>query len=94
MDTIACGRVLSRLSHYAQSLCISYEHKKTYRGFTMDTIEKIWHSAQVFTKAPGFGPGVEIMEGFITIRPDETKYMALKREGFDPSKSRAEIVTF
>jgi hypothetical protein len=47
----------------------------------------------VFTKAPGFGADMEIMEGFITIRPEETKYMALKREGFDPSKSRAVIVT-
>jgi hypothetical protein len=60
----------------------------------MDTIEKIWHAAAVYTKAPGFGPGMEIMEGFITIRPDETKYMALRREGFNPADSRAEILTF
>lgn len=52
-----------------------------------------WLTGKVFTKAPGFGPDKEIEEQrIITIRPEENELMALKREGFDPSLSRIEII--
>ena len=57
--------------------------------------EPQWRTGKVFTQAPGFGPGKEIEENrIITIRPEENEFMALKREGFDPSKSRVEIIDF
>ena len=53
----------------------------------------MWQTAEVFTKAPGFGIGQEVLElRIITIRPEETTSMALKREGFDPKESRARII--
>ena len=52
-----------------------------------------WRTGKVFTKAPAFGPDKEIEEQrIITIRPEENEMMALKREGFDPQKSRIEII--
>jgi hypothetical protein len=52
-----------------------------------------WQTAKVFTKAPGFGPGKEVEENkIITVRPEETSSMALKREGFNPQESRIEII--
>jgi len=54
-----------------------------------------WQTAKVFTKAPAFGPGMELYERrIITIRPGESEAMALTREGFDPTEARAEIINF
>lgn len=58
-------------------------------------ISKLWRTAKVFTKAPGFGIGYEIHESrTITIRPKETAIGALRREGFDPSESRVVVIDF
>jgi len=55
--------------------------------------EPKWRTGKVFTKAPGFGNEKEVQENkIITIRPEENEAMALKREGFDPSQSRIEII--
>lgn len=52
-----------------------------------------WHTAKVFTKAPGFGLDIELQESqIITIRPNETIIQALIREGFNPAESRVEII--
>ena len=53
----------------------------------------MWKTAKVFTKAEGFGKGVELLESrIITIRPNESNTEALKREGFNPNESRVELV--
>ena len=63
------------------------------RGDKMTKTANIWHTGKVFTQAPGFGPGCELEQArIITIRPEETSFMALKREGFDPLVSRVEVI--
>ena len=53
----------------------------------------IWQTAKVFTKANGFGVGMEVLENrIIDIRPDESHSDALIRQGFEPKQSRIEII--
>ena len=57
--------------------------------------QKLWRTAKVFTKAPGFGPDCEVQElGAITVRPEDTSKTALERAGFDAKESRIEIIDF
>ena len=53
----------------------------------------MWRTGQVFTKAPGFGEGKEVLElRMIDIRPNETGIQALIRQGFNPERSRIEFI--
>lgn len=57
------------------------------------TPANLWRTAKVFTKAEGFGKGVELEElRIIDIRPGEAVDDALIRQGFDPEQSRAVII--
>ena len=53
----------------------------------------MWKTAEVYTKAEGFGIDQEVLQNrIIDIKPNETNNQALVRHGFNPRQSRVEII--
>ena len=54
---------------------------------------KLWRTAQVFTQAPAFGEGCEVLQNnIVTVRPGENQIEACIREGYMPATTRLAII--